>query len=86
MRRRNRGAALDGGRKASGDAAFTHMADQRIDRRLPIGCVHFLRDTVVGQNSGVPLRQRHEVKRTQGAKTTTQSTLTIETGFRMEEA
>ena len=53
-------AALDGGDEARSDAAVAHMAGQGINRGLPLGIMHFLRDAVVGDDPRKVLRQRHE--------------------------
>ena len=60
MRRKHGSATLDRGGEPLGDAAGTHVVAKSINRRLPLGCLHLLGDTVVGNDAGVTLRQRHE--------------------------
>src|SRR4051794_34703225 len=60
MRRQFPAAYLDRGNEPIPDPVFPHMRRQRVDGCLPFGLPHARGDAVIGDNSGVTLRQRNE--------------------------
>ena len=60
MGSQHRAATFDCRSKSCGDAAGSHVADQSVDRRLPLGTVNFLCNAVVSNDACVALGQRYE--------------------------
>lgn len=53
-------AAVDRGNETVGDLTAANVADQNIDRSLPLCAFYLLRDPDVGDNARIVLCHRHE--------------------------